>query len=133
MGMPDPLPTFTTFAARLAENHPNLAYLHLCESDTPSARTSAGVLHSNEPIRNAWGARTYVTARGHTRQSALEAAEKDDTLVAMGRYFISNPDLPKRWMVDAELTPYDRDTFYSRGPKGYTDWAFLGDAEGSKL
>jgi 2,4-dienoyl-CoA reductase-like NADH-dependent reductase (Old Yellow Enzyme family) len=47
-----------------------------------------------------------------------------------GRYFISNPDLPKRIAVDAPWTPYDRDTFYSPDiEKGYTDYPFLQDAE----
>ena len=90
-GMPDPLPTFTAFASRLAEKHPNLAYLHLCEADDSSAKTSAGVLQSNEPIRKAWGPRPYVTARGHTRESAIKAAEKDDhTLVGFGQGFLAN-------------------------------------------
>ena len=39
-------------------------------------------------------------------------------------YYISNPDLPKRWLDEAKLTPYDRSTFYTKGAKGYTDWAF---------
>ena len=63
---------------------------------------------------------------GHfKRDTALEAAEKENVLVGVGRHFTSNPDLPKRWMVGAELTPYERKTFYSRGSKGYTDWPFL--------
>lgn len=43
-----------------------------------------------------------------------------------GRYFISNPDLPKRIAVDAPWTKYDRNTFYSPDPvKGYTDYPFM--------
>lgn len=45
---------------------------------------------------------------------------------AVGRYFISNPDLPERIAVDAPWTKYDRDTFYTFDPvKGYTDYPFL--------
>lgn len=91
MGMADPIPTFATFATRLAERHPDLAYLHVCESDTPEAKTSAGVLHSNEPIRKAWGPRTYITSNNYTRESAIEAAEKDEhTLVGFGQKFLAN-------------------------------------------
>jgi 2,4-dienoyl-CoA reductase-like NADH-dependent reductase (Old Yellow Enzyme family) len=43
-----------------------------------------------------------------------------------GRYFISNPDLPKRIAQDAPWTKYDRDTFYTFDEaKGYTDYPFL--------
>ena len=76
---------------RLAEKHPNLAYLHVCESDTPLAKTSAGVLHSNEPIRKAWGSRTYITSNNYTLERALETSEKDDhTLIGFGQKFLAN-------------------------------------------
>jgi N-ethylmaleimide reductase len=42
--------------------------------------------------------------------------------VAFGRYFISNPDLPRRLQVGAALTPYYRPTFYGGGDVGYTDY-----------
>jgi 2,4-dienoyl-CoA reductase-like NADH-dependent reductase (Old Yellow Enzyme family) len=43
-----------------------------------------------------------------------------------GRYFISNPDLPKRIAIDAPWTKYNRDTFYTFDPvEGYTDYEFL--------
>jgi 2,4-dienoyl-CoA reductase-like NADH-dependent reductase (Old Yellow Enzyme family) len=33
-------------------------------------------------------------------------------LVAVGRWWIANPDLPKRWVLNAPLNKYDRSTFY---------------------
>lgn len=45
-----------------------------------------------------------------------------------GRYFISNPDLVKRYATDAPLNKYDRNTFYAMDPNdvhGYTDYPFL--------
>lgn len=46
--------------------------------------------------------------------------------VVFGRYFISNPDLPRRLREGFLLTPYDRTTFYGAKPpqKGYTDYPF---------
>ena len=46
--------------------------------------------------------------------------------VVMGRYFISNPDLPKRLKEGLPLNKYDRTTFYGADPaeKGYTDYPF---------
>ena len=47
-------------------------------------------------------------------------------IVAYGRLFISNPDLPKRFELNAPLNKYDRFTFYTPDPVvGYTDYPFL--------
>ncbi|KAJ5326261.1 uncharacterized protein N7506_009363 [Penicillium brevicompactum] len=48
--------------------------------------------------------------------------------IVFGRYFISNPDLPRRLKEGLPLTPYDRTTFYGADPaeKGYTDYTFYG-------
>jgi 2,4-dienoyl-CoA reductase-like NADH-dependent reductase (Old Yellow Enzyme family) len=40
------------------------------------------------------------------------------------RYFISNPDLPRRIKEGIPLTKYDRSTFYSHGREGYVDYDF---------
>ena len=39
-----------------------------------------------------------------------------------GRFFISNPDLPRRIQLGAPFTPYHRPTFYGGGAMGYTDY-----------
>ncbi|KAJ5739789.1 hypothetical protein N7533_012573 [Penicillium manginii] len=46
--------------------------------------------------------------------------------VVFGRWFIANPDLPRRLKEGLPLNPYDRTTFYGADPaeKGYTDYAF---------
>jgi N-ethylmaleimide reductase len=46
-------------------------------------------------------------------------------LVAFGKLFISNPDLPKRFELNSELAYWDKNTFYTPGEKGYTDYPFL--------
>lgn len=54
----------------------------------------------------------------------MDAGDAD--AVAFGRHFISNPDLPRRIEKNAPLASYDRDTFYTFEPKGYTDKPALG-------
>jgi len=58
-----------------------------------------------------------------------ECAEKDmpgkTDLVAVGRPFLANPDLPARWQSNAELNEPDYDTFYTPDEKGYTDYPTL--------
>ncbi|KAJ5217594.1 uncharacterized protein N7469_011219 [Penicillium citrinum] len=48
--------------------------------------------------------------------------------VVFGRWFIANPDLPRRLKEGLALNPYDRTTFYGADPaeKGYTDYTFHG-------
>ena len=55
------------------------------------------------------------------------AIETDHTdLVCYGRPWIANPDLPRRYELDAPINKYDRSTFYSPDQvKGYTDYPFL--------
>jgi N-ethylmaleimide reductase len=43
-------------------------------------------------------------------------------MVSFAKLFISNPDLPERFAKNAPLAEWDEDTFYTPGPKGYTDY-----------
>jgi len=64
-----------------------------------------------------------VTAGNFVGESAQSAvAEGHADAIAFGRYFISNPDLPRRLQRGYPLTPYNRATFYSGEEKGYTDY-----------
>jgi N-ethylmaleimide reductase len=49
-------------------------------------------------------------------------------MVAFGRQFISNPDLPERLRRDLPLARYDRETFYAGDRRGYVDYPFYKDA-----
>lgn len=46
-------------------------------------------------------------------------------LISYGTLFLSNPDLPKRFELNAELNQADRATMYGGGEKGYIDYPFL--------
>lgn len=43
-------------------------------------------------------------------------------LVAYGKPYISNPDLVERFKHGIELADWDKDTFYTQGKEGYTDY-----------
>ncbi|KHD87368.1 MAG: NADH:flavin oxidoreductase [Bdellovibrio sp. ArHS] len=45
--------------------------------------------------------------------------------VAFGRWFIANPDLPQRLLLNAPLNELNLQTLYSSGAEGYTDYPFL--------
>ncbi|KAJ7727376.1 hypothetical protein B0H16DRAFT_1331597 [Mycena metata] len=129
MGMADPLPTFSYVISQLAARHSGLAYLHLVEPRIDGSTTMdepSSAHESNDPLRALWAPRPLIRAGGFTRDGAIKAAESGD-LVAFGRLYISNPDLPARLEREIPLNSYDRSTFYLIGentPRGYTDHAF---------
>jgi N-ethylmaleimide reductase len=59
------------------------------------------------------------------RAEALIADGRADATV-FGTAFLANPDLPERFLQGAALNAPDKDTFYSPGAKGYTDYPALG-------
>ena len=110
-------------------NSLQLAYLHLIE---PRASSAGGNDDLNEAAPNVsqlfrklyQGA--VILAGGFDRESAIEAVKHGQAdAIAFGRFFISNPDLPKRLEINADLHPYDRATFYGGAAKGYTDYVTL--------
>ena len=56
-------------------------------------------------------------------QASLDSGEAD--AVAFGKLFIANPDLPKRFQIDAPLNEPHPETFYAPGSTGYTDYPAL--------
>jgi N-ethylmaleimide reductase len=115
-----------SFVARELDKR-GLAYLHLIE---PRVR---GNLDDDSRTQQPVGSRlirqhykgTIIAAGGFKGESA-EALLREGTvdLVAFGRDFISNPDLPERLRRKLPLTPYDRDSFFGGTEIGYTDYPF---------
>ncbi|EMD36317.1 hypothetical protein CERSUDRAFT_52344, partial [Gelatoporia subvermispora B] len=79
---------------------------------------------SNDFIRKLWSPRLLISAGGYTRDSAIAHAENTGDLVAFGRLFISNPDLPRRLRENIPLASWDRSTFCTGERQGYTDYPF---------
>ncbi len=61
---------------------------------------------------------------GYDRETAEERiAEGNADIIAIGRPFITNPDLPERYRNDWPLNPCDdMSLWYTPGPEGYTDY-----------
>lgn len=72
---------------------------------------------------------TIITNGGYDRDSAEKVLDSGNAdLVAFGRAFISNPDLPERFRFGAGLNEGDHDTFYGGGEEAYIDYPSLADA-----
>ncbi|MFC5428854.1 alkene reductase [Paraburkholderia denitrificans] len=56
-------------------------------------------------------------------QAVLANGEAD--AVAWGQLFIANPDLPRRFALNASLNEPNPSTYYARGETGYTDYPAL--------
>lgn len=118
----DPQGTFGYVTKQLDRR--GIAYLHVIE---PRIRGTELIAEDQAPVAAAYlrrkFPRTLIAAGGFTRESAeaIIAAGSAD-LVAFGRFFIANPDLPERFRRSVALTPYNRSTFYGGDARGYTDY-----------
>lgn len=118
----DPIKSFGTAIQQL--NKLNLAYLHMVEVffDQPTTAEDFRVLHQ---LRDQWSG-TYILNGGLDRETAQQAIDNGSAdAVAIGRPFISNPDLPERIRQGAEWAEIDRKTTYGGDHRGYTDYPFL--------
>jgi len=110
-----------------ALNRFGLAYLHVVE---PRVDGNETLEEKSTHLTSGYFRRifhgTLLSAGGHDRDSGeATLAAGDADLIVYGRLFISNPDLPRRFALNAELNPWDRSTFYGGGEKGYTDYPGL--------
>jgi N-ethylmaleimide reductase len=101
-----------------------LAYLHLIE---PRVKGGDTVAEAQAPVAAQELSKIFrgpVIAAGGFKPDTAEAsvAKGDASLIAFGRHFIANPDLPKRIELGLPFNPYDRSTFYGFDARGYTDY-----------
>ncbi|RID52209.1 hypothetical protein BRARA_H02826 [Brassica rapa] len=101
-------------------------YCHMVEPRMKTATEAFECTESLTPMRKVFEG-TFIVAGGYTREDGNKAvAEGRTDLVAYGRLFLANPDLPRRFQLDAPLNKYDRTSFYTSDPVvGYTDYPFL--------
>ena len=117
----DPQALFSYVAKALNERH--LAFVFLRESPASDSllpmirRLYQGVLIANEHFDLP------------TAETALQKGMAD--AVSFGKAFLANPDLPLRFQLKVPLSAWDATTFYTQGPKGYTDYPYWDVDEGS--
>ena len=100
-----------------------LAYLHLVDHSSMGAPVVPATFKAD--LQKAFG-RTFIASGGFDGNTAEEALQqKRGDLVAFGRHMLANPDLVARLKSGAELNAPDESTFYTPGPKGYTDYPAL--------
>jgi N-ethylmaleimide reductase len=114
----------------------DLAYLHLVDPaiagnaslDAPDPRAAA----LSRLIRERYKGTLIVCGGYDSARAAAALEEHRADLVAFGRLFIANPDLPERFRQGAPLNAPDETTFYGGGAKGYVDYPTLGQQRGEE-
>jgi N-ethylmaleimide reductase len=106
-----------------------LAYLHLINPATAPEADPRSIPIMNM-IREKYRG-TLMVAGGFDHETAEAWLEQGKAeLIAFGRKFLANPDLPERLRKNAPLNPDDPSTYYGGGTKGYTDYPSLGQEQG---
>ncbi|GAB4839508.1 12-oxophytodienoate reductase 1 [Ancistrocladus abbreviatus] len=113
------------YMAQSLDKH-GILYCHVVEPRMIELGVKQDCSHSLQPMRKAFHG-TFIVAGGYDREDGNRAvASGHADLVAYGRLFLANPDLPRRFELDAPLNKYNRETFVIPDPVvGYNDYPFL--------
>ncbi|MGX2028633.1 alkene reductase [Methylocaldum gracile] len=134
MGDDDPEALFRHVAEQL--NRFNLAYLHIVEPEMARDPASPSFDPRGPAMMKLIRAKysgTLIVCGGYDYRKAVACLEEGRAdLVAFGRLFIANPDLPERFRQNAELNPPDESTYYGGGAKGYVDYPTLKQLRGEE-
>lgn len=115
MGDSNPLATFGYVAKELGKR--KIAFIF--------GREGQGEGYIGDQLKQLFGG-VYIANQGldQATAEALIISGKADA-VSFGRAFIANPDLPKRFRLNAPLNEPDSDTFYVGEDRGYNDYPVL--------
>ncbi|KAF7591663.1 hypothetical protein BBP40_001239 [Aspergillus hancockii] len=136
MRMTDPIPQFSYLAKELGKF--KLAFLHAVESLTADFTGISQEDKLNFLIESYGKASPILIAGGYTSDSAknvVDSKYKDhDIVIAFGRPFTSNPDLPFRIKNNVALRPYEREGFFTpKSPERYIDFDFSDEFKSVKV
>ncbi len=112
----DPV-ALTTYVATELDRR-GIAFLHLMRGDFFGVQKADVVTPARAAFRGA-----LVSNMGYSpTEGAAAVAAGTLAAVAFGHHYISNPDLVERVQRGVALVEPDGSTFYSPGPRGYTDY-----------
>ena len=126
-GAVDDTPQATYLAAAHLLDSIGVGYLHIAEADWEDAPVMPVAF--KEALRMLYRG-TLIYACKYTVDRAEEALTRGwADLIAFGRPFIANPDLPERLRQSLPLNAPDKATFFGGGAEGFTDYPVAETAE----
>lgn len=102
----------------------NMAYVHFAEADWDNAPEIPLVFRKK--VKEMFSG-TIIVAGNYNKEKAnkiLSTGLAD--MVAFGRLYISNPDLPERFRNNLEFEAYNQDYFFGGNEIGYTTYKKMG-------
>lgn len=119
----NPVEQFTLLINEL--NKMPLAYIHIMNVPFPAEKFPQYPKNSVETFGKLTQ-HTVIANCGYTKETGEIELEKGIAkLISFGALFLANPDLPKRFEINAELNQPDRATMYGGKDQGYIDYPFL--------
>ncbi len=100
-----------------------LVYLHVVDHTSMGApKVDPATV---DRMRAAFKGATVLSGGYDVERANRDLAAGRGDLIAFGRAFLANPDLPERLKTGAKLAEADMKTFYTPGEQGYTDYPAL--------
>ncbi|MES2610606.1 MAG: alkene reductase [Pseudomonadota bacterium] len=119
MDCPEIIPTILHLARHLDAT--GLAYLHLVEADWADAPQIPDAFRT--ALRQAYQGRVIVAGGYDAARASQVLSDGFADLVAFGRPFIANPDLPRRLAEGLPLAAFDAKALFGGDASGYSDYA----------
>lgn len=112
---------YTYLAQQL--NARGLVYIHLVDHSSQGAPVVPDAI--KQMFRSEFKGKLILSGGYDAARAESDLAAGKCDLIAVGRPILANPDLVARWKTGAVENAPDMDTFYTPGPKGYTDYPAL--------
>ncbi|KAB2840508.1 MAG: alkene reductase [Burkholderiales bacterium] len=119
---PDPQSTYPYLAAECQRLE--LGFLHLYDQSGSWIHEPGNALLA--ALRKCYSGKLVVCGGFDAAKAEAALSSGVADLVAFGKPFVSNPDLPRRLALGSALNAWDVHSFYKGGAQGYTDYQALG-------
>lgn len=116
----------TTLKAARELDRVGLAYIHLAEADWDDAPVTPASFRRD--LRAAYRGKIIVAGKYDPARAEAILVEGLADVVAFGRPFIANPDLPRRYRENLPLASFDGATLFGGDREGYSTYPAWGDA-----
>lgn len=115
------IPTFDYIMERLDKEY-DLAYVHLSEPFNDVSDVEFAVQNIAEYYRPKFSGTLMINTDFDQEKANKVIEDGLADLVSFAKLYISNPDLVGRFKKNVTTAPWDADTFYTTGAKGYIDY-----------